>query len=100
MCSENNLNNFIFSGLNYQNIPNLPPSIDIGCHNSEDNVTLSGPADEMESYLETLKKQNIFVRTVNSNGIAYHSRMVKRQAAFVQKFIEKVISYLVKNNFV
>lgn len=45
----------------------------------------------MENYLETLKKQNIFVRTVNSNGIAYHSRLVKRQAAFVQKFIEKVI---------
>lgn len=79
-----------FLGLNYQNIPNLPPSIDIGCHNSETNVTLSGPAEDMETYLETLKKQNIFVRTVNSNGIAYHSRMVKKQAQFVKKFIDKV----------
>lgn len=68
----------------------MPSSIDIGCHNSEDNVTLSGPSDDMEDYLETLKKRNVFVRTVNSNGIAYHSRMVTRQAEFVQKFIEKV----------
>jgi len=82
----------IFLGLNYQNIPDLPSSIDIGCHNSENNITLSGPSDDMEDYLATLKKRNIFVRTVNSNGIAYHSRMVRRQAEFVQKFIEKVNS--------
>uniref|UniRef100_A0A2S2QQD5 Fatty acid synthase n=1 Tax=Sipha flava TaxID=143950 RepID=A0A2S2QQD5_9HEMI len=78
-------------GLNYQNIPDLPPSIDIGCHNSENNVTLSGPAEDMEIYLETLKKQNIFVKTVNSNGIAYHSRMVRKQAEFVKKFIDKAV---------
>ncbi|CAI6344354.1 unnamed protein product [Macrosiphum euphorbiae] len=78
-------------GLNYQNIPDLPSSIDIGCHNSEDNVTLSGPFDDMENYLETLKKRKVFVRTVNSNGNAYHSRLVRRQADFVQKFIEKAV---------
>jgi hypothetical protein len=87
---ENNVNILVISGLNYQNIPDLPPSIDIGCHNSENNVTLSGPAEDMEIYLETLKKQNIFVKTVNSNGIAYHSRMVRKQAEFVKKFIDKV----------
>lgn len=80
----------VISGLNHQNLPNLPSSIDVGCHNAEDNVTLSGPAEDMEIYLETLKKQNIFVRIVNSNGIAYHSRMVMRQADFVKKFIDKV----------
>lgn len=74
----------------------MPSSIDIGCHNSEDNVTLSGPFDDMENYLETLKKRKVFVRTVNSNGIAYHSRLVRRQADFVQKFIEKVNLYLVE----
>lgn len=88
--------NLIILGLNYKNIPDLPSSIDIGCHNSEDNVTLSGPLDDMEKYLETLKKRNVFVRTVNSNGIAYHSRLVKRQAEFVEKFIEKVKLYLLK----
>jgi len=50
----------------------------------------------MENYLETLKKRNVFVRTVNSNGIAYHSRLVRKQADFVEKFIEKVNLYLVK----
>jgi len=50
----------------------------------------------MENYIETLKKRNVFVRTVNSNGIAYHSRMVERQAEFVQKFIEKVNLYLLE----
>lgn len=77
-------------GLNHQNVPDLPPSIDIGCHNSDNNITLSGPADDMEKYLETLKKQDIIVRTVNSNGIAYHSRLVRKQAEFIRKFIEKV----------
>lgn len=95
MFLANNFNKFNISGLNYQNIPDLPPTIDVGCHNSEDNVTLSGPADDMEKYLETLKKRNIFVRTVNSNGIAYHSRMVRRQADFVKKFIDKVNLFLV-----
>lgn len=80
----------VFLGLNYKNLPNLPSSIDIACHNSENNTTISGPADDVEVYMESLKKQNIFVRPVNSNGIAYHSRMVKRQADFVKKFIEKV----------
>lgn len=74
----------------------MPSSIDIGCRNSDDNVTLSGPLDDMENYLETLKKRNVFVRTVNSNGIAYHSRMVKRQAEFVEKFIDKVNLYLLQ----
>ncbi|VVC35574.1 Hypothetical protein CINCED_3A020887 [Cinara cedri] len=78
-------------GLNYKNIPDLPSSIDIGCHNAEENVTLSGPAEDMENYLETLNKRKVFVRQVNSNGIAYHSRMVLRQADFVQKFIEKAV---------
>lgn len=90
MYSDNNFISLIYIGLNYQNIPDLPSSIDIGCHNSEDNITLSGPAEDMEKYLEILKKRNVFVRTVNSNGIAYHSRMVMKQAEFVQKFIEKV----------
>jgi len=89
-------NNIILLGLNYQNIPDLPSSIDIGCHNSEDNVTLSGPVDDMENYIETLKKRNVFVRNVNSNGIAYHSRLVRKQATFVQKFIEKVNLYLME----
>lgn len=84
-----------YLGLGYQNIPDLPSNIDIGCHNSEDNVTLSGPADDMENYLETLKKRNVFVRTVNSNGIAYHSRMVLKQAKFVEKFINKVYFWLI-----
>jgi len=44
----------------------------------------------MENYLKILKKRNVFVKTVESNGIAYHSRLVSRQANFVQKFIEKV----------
>lgn len=79
-----------FLGLNYKNITDLPSSIDIGCHNSEDNVTLSGPIEDMEAYLEILKQRNIFVSRVNSNGIAYHSRLIRRQAYFVQKFIEKV----------
>jgi len=49
----------------------------------------------MEKYLEILQKKNVLCRKVNSNGIAYHSRMVRKQAAFVRKFIEKV-----KFNFV
>lgn len=91
MHSDNNFSSLFYLGLNYQNIPDLPSNIDIGCHNSEDNVTLSGPSKDMENYLEILKKRNVFVRTVNSNGIAYHSRLVRKQAEFVQKFIEKVI---------
>lgn len=79
------------TGLNYKNFTDLPPSIDIACHNSEGNVTLSGPIKDMKNYIDILKKRNIFVREVNSNGIAYHSRMVHQQAEFVKKFIEKVI---------
>ncbi|XP_050431818.1 fatty acid synthase-like [Adelges cooleyi] len=78
-------------GLSYNDLIDLPPSIDIGCHNSKENVTISGPRKDVEDYIEILKKRNVFVREVNSNGIAYHSRMVKRQAEFVKKFINKTV---------
>lgn len=82
-----------FLGLNYKNIVDLPSSIDIGCHNSDDNITISGPEKDIENYLEILEKRKVYVRRVNSNGIAYHSRLVRKQADFVQKFIEKVNLY-------
>ncbi len=42
-------------------------------------------------YIEELKRQNIFVRIVNSNFVAYHSNQVQPLGPYVLQNIRKVL---------
>lgn len=64
-------------GLGYKQIKNMiPPKIDIACHNGPDSTTISGPEGDVLAFVETLKKEGVFAKEVESAHIAYHSRYV------------------------
>lgn len=65
-------------GIGYKELKDMLPSgIDLACKNSSTNCTISGPAGEVEEFVNSLKEKGVFARTVQSSGIAYHSRYVK-----------------------
>ena len=68
----------------------VPSTIDVACHNSSDNSTISGPADDVLSFVDELKAKNVFARTVNVSNIAFHSRYVQPAGPVLQSFLEKV----------
>lgn len=85
------------SGLSYDKLPPLPDNVQVACHNSFDNTTISGPAEDVEEYIKILRRQNIIVRIVNSNNVAYHSRQVEPLAPYVLENIRKVSKKLKLN---
>lgn len=54
----------------------LPSSVDIACHNGPDSCTISGPYEEVESFIEKLGHKDIFARKVESSNMAFHSRYI------------------------
>ncbi|XP_052123110.1 fatty acid synthase [Frankliniella occidentalis] len=70
---------------------NLPPGVDVACHNSADNSTVSGPTDAINEFVEALKEKNVFARTVNVSNIAFHSRYVKPAGSILLDYLKKTI---------
>ena len=51
-------------GLGYEDIqPLCPPDIDVACHNSSDSSTISGPAESMKKFVESLT----VIKTIESS---------------------------------
>ncbi|GJQ69352.1 hypothetical protein Trydic_g6479 [Trypoxylus dichotomus] len=69
----------------------IPPSIEVACHNSKDNCTLSGPTEDMEVYVKQLQEQGIFARLVNVSNIAYHSKYIKPAAPKLLEYLRQII---------
>lgn len=61
------------------------------CHNSEDNVTISGPADSVEKFINELQIENIFAKLVKSTGRAFHCKYVAYAAPKLLKFLQAII---------
>ncbi|XP_022703888.1 fatty acid synthase-like [Varroa jacobsoni] len=61
------------------------------CHNSEDSVTITGPAEAVESICTELKAENIFVREVNSNDVAFHSVYMEQIAPLLRAALNKLV---------
>ena len=47
------------------------------CHNGETNTTISGPAEAVDSAIRQMQDKKMFVREVDSAGIAFHSPAIK-----------------------
>lgn len=77
--------------MGYQEIKDeLPPSIEVACHNAADSCTLSGPSDDVEEYVAVLKERGVFARAVNVSDIAYHSRYISPAAPKLLKYLKEV----------
>lgn len=61
------------------------------CHNSEDSVTISGPADAVISMCNELQNENIFVRQVNCYNVAFHSIHMEQIALSLQAALDNVV---------
>lgn len=55
---------------------NLPDGIEVACHNSKDNCTLTGPSDLVAEYVQQLQEQKVFAKMVNVANVAYHSKHI------------------------
>lgn len=61
------------------------------CHNSKDNVTVSGPAESVTKFVDQLNSDGIFAKTVNSSGYAFHSKYIADAKPKLRKSLERLI---------
>ncbi|KAK6636857.1 hypothetical protein RUM43_010521 [Polyplax serrata] len=79
-------------GKQYKDIKDqIPEDVDIACHNSSDNCTLSGPVESINNYVNVLKESGVFAKAVNVSNIAYHSRYIKPAAPILLKYLKEVV---------
>ncbi|OAD52584.1 Fatty acid synthase [Eufriesea mexicana] len=79
-------------GLSWDEIAaRCPPDIIPACNNSSDSVTISGPTESIKKFAEKLKKENIFIKVVNSSGVAFHSKYVAPVGQKLRAMLEKII---------
>ncbi|XP_039309372.1 fatty acid synthase-like [Solenopsis invicta] len=68
-----------------------PPNIIPACHNSKDLVTISGPTESMQKFIETLKSKDIFVKMVKSPGFAFHTKYIASAGPKLRDSLDNVI---------
>lgn len=64
------------------------------CHNAADSVTVSGPKQAVEDFVEDLRKKDVFAKEVNSVGIAFHSYFMKTVETSFYEMFSKVSEFL------
>ncbi|XP_065221120.1 fatty acid synthase-like isoform X2 [Planococcus citri] len=69
----------------------VPPEIEIACHNSPSNCTLSGPTEIVQKFIEDLNEKNVFNRVVKTSNIAYHSRYIASAESMFLSYTKEVI---------
>ncbi|GAU91939.1 hypothetical protein RvY_04096 [Ramazzottius varieornatus] len=68
------------------------PQVNVACNNAEDNVTISGPADAVNKFVEELKAKNIFAKEVKSYGIAFHSPAMQKASPIYLEALKKTLT--------
>lgn len=68
-----------------------PPEIFPACHNSEDSVTISGPPDGINKFVEQLSAEGIFAKAVKSSGTAFHSKYIADAGPRLRKALDEII---------
>ncbi|KAL1129219.1 hypothetical protein AAG570_013748 [Ranatra chinensis] len=69
----------------------LPKDIVLACHNSKDSVTISGPLEQVDRFVEELQAENIFVRKVSTSGVAFHSKYIADAGPKLRANLERII---------
>lgn len=81
-------------GLGYKQIKNeIPSTIDVACHNGSDSSTISGPEEDVRTFVETLKKDGVWAKEVASSHIAYHSRYIANLGPKLLKMLKKLLPH-------
>lgn len=81
-------------GLGYRKLrPMVPEGIEIACHNSADSCTISGPAEDVATFVADLKSKKIFAREVQCSNIPYHSKYIADMGPNLLKRLTEVIKH-------
>jgi len=67
-----------------------PEGVVPACHNSLDNVTVSGPAEAVTSFVTELQNEGVFAKSVNSGGVAFHSSHMTLASSAVKQRLQQV----------
>uniref|UniRef100_A0A8C7S247 Fatty acid synthase n=1 Tax=Oncorhynchus mykiss TaxID=8022 RepID=A0A8C7S247_ONCMY len=67
-----------------------PQGVVPACHNAEDTVTISGPA-EVSRFVSELKESGVFAKEVRSAGVAFHSYYMASIAPALLAALKRVI---------
>lgn len=79
------------AGLGYQEVKTrVPPTLDVACHNASDSSTLSGPTEDVLTYVKQLKDEGVFAKAVSAGNIAYHSRYIQPIAPKLLQYLQEV----------
>lgn len=62
----------------------------VGCHNSSQNCTITGPADKVHKFVEQLQNNGVYARSVNVSNKAFHSKYVAPVAPKLLSSLKKV----------
>ncbi|XP_049271384.1 fatty acid synthase [Rhipicephalus sanguineus] len=68
-----------------------PDGVQPACHNAEDSVTVSGAAEAVAKWVEELKAEGVFVREVNSAGVAFHSKFMETITPAFLQAMQKIV---------
>ncbi|XP_049273436.1 fatty acid synthase-like [Rhipicephalus sanguineus] len=72
-------------------VSRCPDGIVPACHNAEDSVTVSGPAEAVAKMVAELKAGDVFAREVDSLGVAFHSPYIASIGPPLKKRLEEVV---------
>ena len=79
------------TGLTWEEAHSMcPEGVVPACHNAEDSVTISGPAESVGKFVQELKAKDIFAREVQSSGVAFHSYYMNEIAPTLKQALDKV----------
>ncbi|CAF3471296.1 unnamed protein product [Rotaria socialis] len=79
-------------GLTWNECKQMCPSdIAPACHNALDTVTVSGPKESIEKFVEELKEKKVFAKEVACNQVAFHSHYMLQIAPLLKKCLENII---------
>ncbi|KAG8224696.1 hypothetical protein J437_LFUL006083 [Ladona fulva] len=68
-----------------------PEGVYPACHNSKDNVSISGPPELVSEFVKILTEEKIFAKEVKSSGVAFHSKYIADAGPALRKVLERVI---------
>lgn len=69
----------------------LANDICAACHNSADNVTISGPPEPIAQFIDQLKEEGVFAKAVKSAGFAFHCKYIDDAGPTLLKSLEQII---------
>lgn len=68
-----------------------PPGVYPACHNSEDSVSISGPPDAIDKFVDELQAEGIFAKTVKSSGVPFHSKYMADVGPKLREALDAII---------